>query len=79
MKEREYVTLIPAGGWRVEWTNPDDGSRWDEPLIGWALTSDGEVYPLSVDSTGLVDTVDGAGNHRVFHPDTKASPAVAST
>jgi len=63
-----YTAIMPAGGWRVEYTDPD-GSKWSEPLVGWAL-KDGSVVPLTTDSTGLIDDLDhGSGEYRIYHPD----------
>lgn len=67
------VSLIPAGGWRVEYTG--DTGTWSEPLAGWGLRANGDVVPLETDSTGLVDTSD-SGNFRIYHPEqTPEDPA----
>jgi hypothetical protein len=72
----DYMTLIPAGGWRVELTGKD-GSRWSEPLVGWALNTDGTVVSLSTDSTGSVDDFDlyVKDGYRIYHPDQWDTPA----
>jgi hypothetical protein len=49
------VSLIPGGGWRATW-KLDDGTTESEPLIGWGVTAEGSVIPLTVDlSSGFVD------------------------
>jgi hypothetical protein len=79
MAEDEHppiAALLPAGGWRVEYTD-SDGSKWSEPLVGWGLKG-GMVVPLTTDSTGLVDDFDHyAGEYRIYHPDA-ALPADAA-
>jgi hypothetical protein len=65
-----YVALIPAGGWRVEFSD-DDGSKWDEPLAGWALKNSGRIDPFTTDADGLTQNFDSyAGQYRIYHPDT---------
>ena len=62
-----YTALMPAAGWRIEYTDPD-GSKWSEPLVGWAI-KDGGVVALAADSTGLVDDLDHySGEFRVRIP-----------
>ena len=69
---------MPAGGWRVEFTN-SDGSKFDEPLVGWALRN-GSVIPLTVDADSLVDDMDSySGEYRIYHPEQREIPAAAET
>jgi hypothetical protein len=72
----QVVTLIPAGGWRIEYTD-DDGATISEPLVGWGLREDGSVVPLTTDSAGLVDDLDdlAAGKWRIYHDDQRDTPA----
>ena len=61
------AALLPAGGWRVEFTL-DDGTKWSEPLVGWALKGGG-VVPLTTDCDGVVDDFDlYSGNYRILSP-----------
>jgi hypothetical protein len=70
------TAIMPAGGWRVEWTD-SDGTIWSEPLAGWGLKGDA-VVPLSTDSTGLVDDFDLVGGKwRIYHPDATATAPAA--
>jgi hypothetical protein len=70
----DYTTIMPAGGWRIEFTN-SDGSKFDEPLAGWALKN-GSVTRLTVDADGLVDDLDSYhGDYRIYHPEQRAIPA----
>lgn len=39
--ERTFVGAIPSGGWQVQ-----DGDRPVEPLVGWALTVEGDAQPI---------------------------------
>jgi hypothetical protein len=61
------TAIMPAGGWRIRYTA--DGESWSEPLVGWALTADGEIVPLATDSAGLVWQIGEEGNYRIYHPD----------
>jgi hypothetical protein len=75
----DLAAIMPAGGWRIEYAN-EDGSKWAEPLVGWALRN-GTVIPLVVDGDGLVDDLDMySGEYRIYHPDqvsTAGSPEEA--
>lgn len=72
----DYTAIMPAGGWRIEFTN-SDGSKFDEPLAGWALKNR-SVTPLTVDADGLVDDMDSyRGDYRICHPDQRIIPAPA--
>lgn len=53
------VAVAPAPGWRVAYL-PKEGEPWSEPLIGWAVRTDGSVKPLVVDRTGFVAEADCA-------------------
>lgn len=73
-----YSAIMPAGGWRGEFTGRD-GSKWDQPLVGWALKN-GMVVPLAADCTGLVDDLDSySGDYRIYHPDEREIPASGGT
>ncbi len=63
-----YTAIMPAAGWRIEYTGSD--GTWSEPLAGWAI-KDGSVVPLVTDCTGLVDDLDmpSDGEYRIYHPD----------
>lgn len=63
------TALIPSGGWRVEFTSAD-GTKWSQPLVGWAVRAGGLVSPLSTDRDGYVEPLmDISGTWRVYHPD----------
>lgn len=63
------VSLLPAGGWRVEWTG-DDGTTWSQPLVGWGLKANGDVVLLDADAEGLVEELDyRVKGWRIYHPD----------
>ena len=62
------TVLLPAGGWRAEFTDPD-GTKWSEPLVGWGLKG-GTTIPLTTASDGMVDDFDHySGEYRIYHPD----------
>jgi hypothetical protein len=67
-----YTALIPAGGWRIEYTM-DDGTSRSQPIVAWAITRAGQVTPLYIDGDNLVkDTTGHSGRFRVYHPDSAA-------
>lgn len=73
----DIVALIPAGGWRVEFSTED--GTFSEPLVGWALRSDGSVVALATDSTGEVEDLEGyADKPRIFHPGTTLRPPISA-
>ncbi len=74
----DYSAIMRAGGWRIEFTS-SDGSKFDEPLVGWALKS-GIVTPLTVDADGVVDDMDSYhGDYRIYHPEQRETPAAGDT
>jgi hypothetical protein len=64
------VGLIPAGGWRVEYTE-QGGAVFSEPLVGWAVKANGFVSPMVTSSEGEVDFLDlpSPVKYRIYHPD----------
>lgn len=69
----EFTALIPAAGWRIEYTR-DDGTAHSEPIVAWALTRAGRVTPLYVNGDNhVMDAIDYNGRFRVYHPDSAAS------
>ena len=76
-ESQEITALIPGGGWRAEYTHPD-GSKYDTPLVAWAIRNGG-VIPLETDDHGFISD---AGEHtppdinfRIYHPDITETPA----
>lgn len=65
--EPPIVALLPAGGWRIERTDEEDGTTWSGPLVGWGLKADGATVPLASDGEGFVE--EPSGDFRVYHPD----------
>lgn len=63
----DTVAMAPADGWVVRYT-PKEGDPWTEPLIGWAVLTDGTVKALRVDCNGFVDEAECADDScGVFH------------
>ena len=59
---QEIIQIMPAGGWRVKWTEKEDPDKplevpvpQDEPLVGWALTCSGNVVALVRSSSGFAE------------------------
>ena len=70
----DLTTIIPADGWRVEFTHGDGGTE-DMPLAGWGMTGAGTVVPLAATAGGEVNNLmTVVGKWRVYHPDAKAAP-----
>jgi hypothetical protein len=70
----DLTTIIPPGGWRVEFTHEDGGTE-DMPLAEWGVTGTGTVVPLAAADGEVNNLTTVAGKWRVYHPDTKATPA----
>lgn len=63
------VALLPADGWRVEWTQSKTSPFWSQPLVGWGLRADGRVVALEADTSGVVTAVNSLDHYRhVYHP-----------
>jgi hypothetical protein len=58
----DYKKIIPGGGWRVAWFDPDTGELFARQIVCWALTFEGSLVPVSVDRAGWVDRVDKDDN-----------------
>lgn len=72
-RDERIIAIMPAGGWRIEWTNKD-GSSWSEPLVGWGLRADGTVAALETDADGVVIPISEiSGDNRIYHPDAIAN------
>lgn len=62
--ERRILQIMPAAGW-VAKSNMDDGSFYEEPLVGWALVEgiEGtEVIGLYAQGESYCGFVDEIGN-----------------
>jgi hypothetical protein len=60
--------LIPAGGWRIEYTW-DDGGTDSEPIVAWAITRAGRVTPLYIDGDNhVMDTIDFSATWATSEP-----------
>src|SRR5258708_739030 len=68
----DLTTIIPPGGWRVEFTLEDGGTE-DMPLAGWGVTGTGTVVPLAAAGGEVNNLTTVAGKWRVYHPDTKVT------
>lgn len=64
------VGVLPAGGWSIQFAGGDDGPIPPEPLIGWAVTAQGDALPiLRVDGDhGEVHDVRGDGSAELIPP-----------
>jgi hypothetical protein len=65
-EDKPYVAALPGDGWRVEHTG-DDGHRWSEPVVCWAVTSGGYAEALVSDGGGGTQSAAAAGEEvRVY-------------
>ena len=73
---RQFVALIPGGGWMIFHGAGDDD--YSSPVVAWALQANGDVVPLEVDNDGRVylyptDTTEDSGE--LWHPDSSSRRA----
>lgn len=72
------MALLPAPGWRVEYINPDDGSKQSEPLIGWGLRAGEQalrplVYDADSGSAKILPIVVRGLTYRIYHEEERHS------
>jgi hypothetical protein len=65
-EDKPYVAALPGNGWRVEHTG-DDGQKWSEPVVCWAVTSSGYAEAMVSDGGGGTESAAVAGEEvRVY-------------
>ncbi len=69
-ERRQIVGVVPGGGWMTEWQDPSEETSFADPVVAWAVYSDGEARAIDTDSSGeavlLSPSVKG---RRIYHPD----------
>ncbi|MBB0243884.1 hypothetical protein FNQ90_07125 [Streptomyces alkaliphilus] len=69
------VAALPGDGWRVEYDTEDEGGKESTPVVGWLVTSDGNLHALDVDGDGVSHDPTTVGNFsRLYHPDSSEEP-----
>ena len=67
---REIVAVVPGGGWMTEWQDPGEGKAFADPVVAWAVYSDGQALPIDTDSAGEALPMSVTSkNRRIYHPD----------
>ncbi|MFD8258686.1 hypothetical protein ACFV19_07010 [Streptomyces griseoluteus] len=68
-ERRQIVGVVPGGGWMTEWQDPDDGASFADPVVAWAVYSDGEARAIDTDSSGeAVLLSPSIKDRRTYHP-----------
>ncbi|MFC5959267.1 hypothetical protein ACFP51_34055 [Streptomyces pratens] len=53
----------------TEWQDPDEGTSFADPVVAWAVYSDGEARAIDTDSSGeAVLLAPSLKNRRTYHP-----------
>ncbi|MFC8834908.1 hypothetical protein ACFT8V_17130 [Streptomyces griseoincarnatus] len=68
-ERRQIVGVVPGGGWMTEWQDPSEGTSFADPVVAWAVYSDGEARAIDTDSSGdatLLSSI--AKDRRTYHP-----------
>ncbi|MFD7623967.1 hypothetical protein ACFV6W_45690, partial [Streptomyces sp. NPDC059802] len=66
---RQIVGVVPGGGWMTEWKDPSAETSSADPVVAWAVYSDGDARAIDTDADGdtvLLSTL--AENRRIYHP-----------
>lgn len=48
----EVIGVLPGAGWRLAWTDPDDGEVFTHVVVGWSVKANGETHPIIADGLG---------------------------
>jgi hypothetical protein len=64
-----YIGVLPGGGWMTHWVDMETHEIVEEPVVGWAVTHNGDAYPIVSDGEGGASTgTDAESGERIFHP-----------
>ncbi|MCM8555456.1 hypothetical protein [Streptomyces sp. STCH 565 A] len=68
-ERRQIVGVVPGGGWMTEWQDPDEGTSFADPVVAWAVYSDGEARAIDTDSAGEACLLFPSDkDRRTYHP-----------
>ncbi|MGW2410270.1 hypothetical protein ACWCXK_38020 [Streptomyces sp. NPDC001739] len=68
-ERRQIVGVAPGGGWMTEWQDRDEGTFVADPVVAWAVYSDGEARAIDTDSSGeAVLLSPSVKDRRTYHP-----------
>lgn len=61
--------VVPGGGWMTEWQDPSEGTSFADPVVAWAVYSDGEARAIDTDSSGEAALLSpSVKDRRTYHP-----------
>jgi hypothetical protein len=61
-------TIIPGGDWNITYFL-DGETPYTQPIVAWAISTDGYGKPITTDDTGSLEAVDSHDTeHVVWHP-----------
>ncbi|WPO76198.1 hypothetical protein [Streptomyces sp. KN37] len=68
---QQVVAAVPGGGWMTEWQDKTEGTAFADPVVAWAVYSDGYAVAIDTDSSGEAAPLSpsGATHRRIYHPD----------
>ncbi|MEU9322014.1 hypothetical protein [Streptomyces sp. NPDC048295] len=68
-ERRQIVGVVPGGGWMTEWQDPNEGTLFADPVVAWAVYSDGDARAIDTDADGdAVQLPPFVKNRRTYHP-----------
>ncbi|MFJ1618716.1 hypothetical protein ACIODT_40525 [Streptomyces sp. NPDC088251] len=68
-ERRQIVGVVPGGGWMTEWQDPSEGTSFADPVVAWAVYSDGDARAIDTDADGDTALLSTSGeNRRIYHP-----------
>ena len=68
-ERRQIVGVAPGGGWMTEWQDPNEGTSFADPVVAWAVYSDGEAIAIDTDSSGEAMPLSACvKDRRTYHP-----------
>ncbi|MFI9262735.1 hypothetical protein ACIGT4_34280 [Streptomyces sioyaensis] len=68
-ERRQIVGVVPGGGWMTEWQDPSEGTSFADPVVAWAVYSDGDARAIDTDADGEAVLLSPTAKHRrTYHP-----------
>jgi hypothetical protein len=66
-ERRRIVGVVPCGGWMTEWQDPSEGTSFADPVVAWAVYSDGDARAIDADAEAVLLSLI-AKHRRTYHP-----------
>ncbi|MES9512042.1 hypothetical protein ABWJ92_37620 [Streptomyces sp. NPDC000609] len=63
-ERRQIVGVVPGGGWMTEWKDPSEGTSSADPVVAWAVYSDGDARAIDTDADGDAVLLSTSGENR---------------